>query len=58
MATVRKCYRGDCECNVEGAYCDACEVIVGTAGDCLTYTQKDIYKEVEGFSRDTKEKGI
>jgi hypothetical protein len=40
MATVRKCYQGDCECNVDGCYCDAYEVIIGTNGDCLTYCQK------------------
>lgn len=49
MATVRKCYQEDCECNIDGAYCDACEVIIGTNGDCLTYCQKCEENENENY---------
>ena len=40
MATVRKCYQENCECNVDGIYCDACEVIIGDGGVCETYCPK------------------
>lgn len=41
MATVRKCYEETCECNVDGLYCDAYEVIIGCNGNCVTYCEKD-----------------
>ena len=37
MATIRKCYNETCECNVEGAYCDACEIIISDSGMCESY---------------------
>lgn len=41
MATVRKCYEETCECNVDGLYCDASEIIIGANGYCVTYCEKD-----------------
>lgn len=40
MATVKKCYQVSCECNVDGAYCDACEVVISVDGVCETYWPK------------------
>jgi hypothetical protein len=40
MAAVKKCYNENCECNVDGAYCDACEVTIGDDGMCETYFPK------------------
>lgn len=51
MSTVCGCWRRECEYNLANQ-CMAHSVMIGSFGDCLTYTEKDIYKEVEGFSRD------
>lgn len=34
MAVVRKCYNKDCECNIDGAYCGADEIIISEDGAC------------------------
>ena len=47
MATVRKCYQEDCEYNVGGVYCDACEIIIGSSGYCESYCEKDEEDENE-----------
>ena len=50
MVTVCNCWRGECEYNVAGK-CTAHSIIIGTYGNCLTFNEKDIYAEVEGFKR-------
>lgn len=40
MAKVRNCYNESCECNVNGAYCEADEVFIGDDGMCWTYYPK------------------
>ena len=51
MVTVCNCWRRECEHNV-ASKCTATSIVIGGLGTCLTSTEKDIYKEVEGFSRD------
>lgn len=51
MPSIRTCWNDRCEYNCNGCYCDAPEVEIGTDGSCLTFEEKDIYKEVDGFSR-------
>ena len=53
MASIRKCWNDKCAYSCDGCYCDAVEVMIGTDGSCLTFEEKDIYREVEGFSRET-----
>ena len=40
MARVRKCYNESCEYNVDGAYCDACEITISDDGVCESYFPK------------------
>jgi hypothetical protein len=40
MARVRKCYNENCECNIDGAYCDSCEIIISDGGVCESYCPK------------------
>ena len=40
MSRVRKCYNESCECNVDGAYCDACEITISEYGVCESYCPK------------------
>ena len=50
MASVRKCYNEECECNVEGIYCDACEITISDCGICESFFPKikeEIDKEVK-----------
>jgi hypothetical protein len=35
-----------------GCYCDTDEIELDSIGQCMTYCEKDIYREVEGFKRD------
>ena len=51
MPNIRTCWNDKCEFNCGGCYCDALEVVIDTYGSCATFEEKDIYKEVEGFSR-------
>jgi hypothetical protein len=45
MSTIRKCHNENCENNVEGAYCNACEVVISEDGVCESYYPKT--KEVD-----------
>lgn len=51
---VRKCWRSECEHNYGGCYCNTDEIELDSFGQCMTYCEKDIYREVEGFSRESK----
>lgn len=37
MSVVRKCHNESCECNVGGAYCDACEITISESGVCESF---------------------
>ena len=54
MPCIRSCWNDKCEYNRGGCYCDAEDIEIGTSGSCDTFVEKDIYKEVEGFSRESK----
>jgi hypothetical protein len=54
MPSIRTCWNDRCEYSCNGCYCYAPEVEIGTDGSCLTFEEKDIYREVEGLSRDDK----
>ena len=41
MADVRKCYNAECEFNVEGIYCDACEIIISDCGMCDSFYPRE-----------------
>ena len=45
------CFRNNCRFN-RGFCCEAEVIEIGADGNCLDFEEKDIYKEVEGFSRD------
>lgn len=45
------CYNTNCKYNYNHS-CKAAKIEVGTDCRCLIREPKDIYKEVEGFSRD------
>ena len=49
---VRKRWRGDCTHNCGGCFCNTDEIELDSLGQCMTYYEKDIYAEVEGFKRD------
>ena len=52
MNTAIKCYNTKCKFN-HSCWCFPTEQItIGTDGSCLSYEEIDIYKEVEGFSRE------
>lgn len=53
MTNCIVCYMTSCKYNCDNA-CSAAEVEIGYSSDgagCLTYEEKDIYAEVEGFKR-------
>lgn len=52
MAVIVKCWRSDCENNYCGICYSADDIELDTTGQCMTYIEKDIYAEVEGFKRD------
>lgn len=41
MADIRKCYNAECEFNVEGIYCDACEIIISDCGMCDSFYPRE-----------------
>lgn len=45
MRKVRHCYNVTCECNYDGAYCEAAEISIGSDGMCCTYAPKPDLKE-------------
>ena len=51
MASV-KCWNTKCKNNGANCCCKASGVEITVDGSCDTYEEIDIYKEVEGFSRD------
>ena len=40
MPSIRRCRNEDCECNVDGIYCDAIEVELNEDGVCETFCPK------------------
>ena len=40
MSRVRKCYNENCECNIDGAYCEADEIVISDYGVCESYCPK------------------
>ncbi len=53
MTSCIVCYNHLCKYKrVNG--CTASIVAIGSDGNCLTYEEKDIYKEVEGFKRESE----
>lgn len=50
MVTVCNCWRRECEYN-KASKCTAASIVIGGLGTCLTFNEKDIYAEVEGFKR-------
>ena len=52
METTIVCYRMDCKHN-ERHVCGLAVVAIDSCG-CCDYEEKDIYKEVEGFSRESE----
>jgi hypothetical protein len=52
MPDVRTCWDNTCHYNRGGCYCNAPEVEIAADHECLTYEEKDIYAEAEGFGRD------
>ena len=50
MTNCIVCYNDSCR-HCSGTGCMAAVVEIGSDGNCLTYEEIDIYKEVEGFSR-------
>lgn len=52
MPSIKTCWNTSCEYNRSGCYCDAYDIEIDTDGNCMTFMEKDIYKEVEGFRRD------
>lgn len=53
MTNCIVCYNHLCK-HKETNGCTAAVVEIGSDGNCLTYEEKDIYKEVEGFGRESK----
>lgn len=49
MSRIRKCYNANCECNLNGGYCEADEVIIGSGGVCETFCPRieDVSAEEE-----------
>ena len=54
MTCLISCCNIDCEYNHRGHSCHADDVEIDFDGTCLTFEQKDIYKEVEGFNRESE----
>jgi hypothetical protein len=40
MVNVRKCFNENCECNVDGVYCEASEIVIDHYGMCGAYYPK------------------
>ena len=40
MPCIRRCRNENCECNVDGCYCDAVEVELNEDGVCETFYPK------------------
>lgn len=53
MADVRKCYNAECEFNVEGIYCDACEIIISDCGMCDSFYPKEKMEDSDGQKETT-----
>ncbi len=53
MANIYVCFNHTCKYKKANA-CTCAGVEISSDGHCLTYEEKDIYKEVEGFSRESK----
>lgn len=50
MSVVRKCHNKSCECNIDGAYCDACEITIGEGGVCESF-----YPRIETQDKENEE---
>lgn len=51
MAKCIVCSNTRCKHNYRYS-CEAAKLELGSDGSCLTYDERDIYKEAEGFKRD------
>ena len=47
MANIKRCYNENCECNVDGCYCDGIDIIIGSEGCCESFIPKIIDNEEE-----------
>ena len=47
MPCIKTCWNTNCEYNRSGCYCDAYDIEIDTDGNCMTFMEKDIYKELE-----------
>jgi hypothetical protein len=45
MPCIRRCRNENCECNVDGIYCDAIEVELNEDGVCETFCPKPEVEE-------------
>ena len=37
MSNIRKCYNSMCANNVDGCYCDGCDIIIDDSGVCVSF---------------------
>ena len=51
MENTVLCHRTNCKYN-DCKGCGVAIIEIGADGNCFDFEEKDIYKEVEGFSRD------
>ena len=40
MANIRRCYNENCECNIDGVYCDGVDIVIGADGCCEDFVPK------------------
>ena len=40
MANIRRCYNENCECNIDGCYCDGVDIVIGSDGYCEDFVPK------------------
>ena len=40
MTNIKRCYNENCECNIDGCYCDGIDIIIGSEGCCESFVPK------------------